>query len=274
MNSIIRKSLLHKTNVEYGDYTINHAEGCSHGCLYPCYAMLMAKRFGKIKIYDDWIKPKIVKNALEILESEIPKYKDKIRFVQLSFTTDPFMCGYNEISEMSYKIIKRLNRENIKCIAITKGILPDKLATLSSNNEFGITLITIKDNFRKKLEPFASPMKKRIKSLYNLHKNGIKTWVSIEPYPTPNIIKQDFDEILKALEFVDKIIFGKLNYNSQVSAYKGCKEFFNETAEKVISFAEKNNKKHYIKKGTITDLNVSKQFSHNFSLYSNPISIF
>ncbi|GMO53678.1 MAG: hypothetical protein Ta2C_05600 [Candidatus Endomicrobiellum trichonymphae] len=150
MNSIIRKSLLHKTNVEYGDYTINHAEGCSHGCLYPCYAMLMAKRFGKIKIYDDWIKPKIAKNALEILESEIPKYKDKIRFVQLSFTTDPFMCGYNEISEMSYKIIKRLNRENIKCIAITKGILPDKLATLSSNNEFGITIITIKDNFQKK----------------------------------------------------------------------------------------------------------------------------
>lgn len=35
MNSMIRKSLLHKTNVEYGDYTINHAEGCSHGCFIP-----------------------------------------------------------------------------------------------------------------------------------------------------------------------------------------------------------------------------------------------
>ncbi|MCA6084950.1 radical SAM protein [Candidatus Endomicrobiellum agilis] len=274
MNSIARKTLLYKTNVEYGDYTINHVKGCSHGCLYPCYAMLMAKRFGKIKTYSDWIKPKIVKNALEILEAEIPKYKDKIRSVQLSFTTDPFMCGYNEISEMSYKIIKRLNRENIKCTALTKGILPNKLTTLSSDNEFGITLITIKDTFRKELEPFASPMKKRIKSLYNLHKKGIKTWVSIEPYPTPNIIRQDFNEILKSLEFVDKIIFGRLNYNFKVSAYKGHKEFFNETAEKVISFAERNNKKYYIKKGTITDLNISKQLCHNSPLYSSAVPIF
>jgi DNA repair photolyase len=274
MNGIARKTLLYKTNVEYGDYTINHAKGCSHGCLYPCYAMLMAKRFGKIKTYNDWIKPKIVENALEILESEIPKYKDKIRFVQLSFTTDPFMYGYGEISKMSYKIIKKLNRENIKCTALTKGVLPNKLAALSPNNEFGITLITIKDIFRKKLEPFASPMKKRIKSLYNLHKKGIKTWVSIEPYPTPNIIRQDFDEILKSLEFVDKIIFGRLNYNSKVSAYKEHKEFFNETAEKVISFAKRNNKEYYIKKGTITDSNISKQLCYNSPLYSNAVSIF
>ena len=46
---IERKSLLYKTDVEYGDYTINHVQGCSHGCLYPCYAYMMAKRFGKIK---------------------------------------------------------------------------------------------------------------------------------------------------------------------------------------------------------------------------------
>ena len=44
MESIIRKSLLYKTGVEYGDYTINHASGCYHGCKYPCYAFLMAKK--------------------------------------------------------------------------------------------------------------------------------------------------------------------------------------------------------------------------------------
>ena len=76
---INRKSLLYKTGVEYGDYTINHVEGCSHGCMYPCYAMLMAKRFGRVKNYDEWIKPKIVSNAIELLEQEIPKHKDKIK---------------------------------------------------------------------------------------------------------------------------------------------------------------------------------------------------
>ena len=33
-----------------------------------------------------------------------------------------------------------------------------------------------------------------------LHDNDCKTWVSIEPYPTPNFIEQDFDEILKAVK--------------------------------------------------------------------------
>lgn len=274
MEIITRKSLLYKTNVEYGDYTINHVEGCAHGCLYPCYAMLMAKRFGKIKTYKDWVKPKIVGNALEILENEIPKLKEKIRFVQLSFTTDPFMYGYNEISELSYKIIKRLNKDNIKCTALTKGILPSKLAKLDLNNEFGITLITINDQFRDQLEPFASPMKQRIESLYKLHRQGIKTWVSIEPYPTPNIIKQNFDEILESLSFVDKIIFGRLNYNSQVSAYKNHKEFFNEVSQKVILFAKKNKKEYHIKKGTITDSNIITNLHHGPSLHSETSIIF
>jgi DNA repair photolyase len=236
--------------------------------------MLMAKRFGKIKTYKDWIKPKIVGNTLEILENEIPRLKDKIRFVHLSFTTDPFMYGYNEISELSYKIIKRLNKDSIKCTALTKGILPLKLAKLGLNNEFGITLITINDQFRNQLEPFASPMKQRIESLYKLHKQGVKTWASIEPYPTPNIIKQNFDEILESLSFVDKIIFGRLNYNSQVSAYKNYKEFFNEMAQKVISFSEKNRKEYYIKKGTITDASIAKKLPYNSSLHLSTHMIF
>ena len=51
MKTTTRKSMLYKTGVEYGDYTINHIHGCAHGCKYPCYAMSMAKRFGKVKTY-------------------------------------------------------------------------------------------------------------------------------------------------------------------------------------------------------------------------------
>ena len=51
--SMGRKSLLYKTGVEYGDYTINHVQGCSHGCMYPWYAFMMARRFGKVKNYNE-----------------------------------------------------------------------------------------------------------------------------------------------------------------------------------------------------------------------------
>ena len=79
MKKIKRCSLLYKTGVEYGDYTVNHVQGCAHGCKYPCYAMLMARRFGKAKTYEEWCEPKIVENALELLDIEIPKLKNKIK---------------------------------------------------------------------------------------------------------------------------------------------------------------------------------------------------
>ncbi|RYD07214.1 hypothetical protein N752_01110 [Desulforamulus aquiferis] len=106
-NFIRRKSLIYKTAVEYGDYTINHVQGCSHGCRYPCYAFLMAKRFGKVKSYEQWVEPSLVENALELLDKEIPKFKDKINSLHLCFTTDPFMYKYDEISNISIEIIKK-----------------------------------------------------------------------------------------------------------------------------------------------------------------------
>ena len=73
MKTIQRKTLLYKTGVEYGDYTINHIQGCSHGCLFPCYAFMMAKRFGRVKDYADWCEPRLVDNALELLANELPR---------------------------------------------------------------------------------------------------------------------------------------------------------------------------------------------------------
>ena len=251
MQYIERKSLLYKTKVEYGNFTVNHVEGCSHGCLYPCYAMIMAKRFGKVKNYEDWIQPKIVKNAINLLEKEIPKYKDEIKFVHLCFTTDPFMYGKKEVCDLSLKIICLLNKKGIKCTVLTKGTLPIELTELSKKNEFGITLISLNNNFRKKYEPYSASYPERINSLYLLHRKGIKTWVSIEPYPTPNIINQDFDKILDEISFVDKIIFGRLNYNSKVTRYPGFQIFYNKLSEKVINYCKERGKDYHIKKGTI-----------------------
>jgi DNA repair photolyase len=250
--TIIRKSLLYKTGVEYGDYTINHASGCYHGCKYPCYAFLMAKRFGRVKTYEEWIQPKIVENALVLLEKEIPKYKEKIKSVHLCFTTDPFMMGYEDISELSIKIIRRLNEDNIPCTALTKGLLPKQLAELENINSFGITLVSLNEDYRSKYEPNSARYTNRIAALKYLHDKGISTWVSVEPYPTPNIIEQDFDEILNAISFVDKIIFGRTNYSKTVSQYKLQKQFYNELAYRTIEFCDDNDIEYHIKEKTIT----------------------
>ena len=81
MKTITRKTMLYKTGVEYGDYTMNHVRGCAHGCLYPCYAYMMAKRFGKVKSQEEWCTPLLVSNTLELLDEEIPRLKNKISSV-------------------------------------------------------------------------------------------------------------------------------------------------------------------------------------------------
>ena len=253
MKTIKRNSLLYKTGVEYGDYTINHVQGCAHGCKYPCYAMMMARRFGKAKTYEEWCEPKLVENALEILDKEILKLKEKIVSVHLCFTSDPFMYGYPEVSEMSVAIIKKLNAAGIKCTTLTKGVSPIELSHLSKKNEYGITLVSLDEDFRKKMEPNTAPFAERIAALRALHDAGCKTWVSIEPYPTPNIIDQDFGKILQSVAFVDKIIFGRMHYNKDITAYKGHKAFFNDLADEVISFCDQHHMQYHIKKGTKTE---------------------
>ncbi|MBR2152890.1 MAG: radical SAM protein [Clostridia bacterium] len=251
---IKRSSLLYKTGVEYGDYTINHIQGCAHGCKYPCYAMSMAKRFGKAKTYEEWCEPKLVENALEILDTEIPKLRDKIESVHLCFTSDPFMYGYEEVAEMSISIIRKLNNAGIKCTVLTKGILPIVLAELSPENEYGITLVSLDEDFRQEMEPNSAPFAERIQALRALHDAGCRTWVSMEPYPTPNFIEQDLNAIFEAVGFCDKIIFGRLNYNKKVSEYKDFKKFFNTCAQRVIEYCENNDKAYHIKDGTITNV--------------------
>jgi DNA repair photolyase len=251
---IERKTLLYKTGVEYGDYTINHLQGCSHGCKYPCYAFLMAKRFGRAKSYEEWITPKMVSNALEVLKKEIPKQKPKIKSVHLCFTTDPFMYGYDDVSKLSIEIIKMLNDADITCTALTKGILPIELANLSDKNQYGITLISLNEVFREKVEPGAASYQDRINGLRVLHDKGCKTWVSVEPYPTPNIIEQDLMPILKAISFVDKIIFGRTNYNAEITKYKEFKQYYNVLSQQVIDFCTARNIEYHIKDGTITKI--------------------
>ncbi len=253
MKSIERKSLLYKSKVKYADFCLNHVEGCSHGCKYPCYAYMMKRRCGIIKTYEEWCQPKIVSNALELLDKEIPKYRNKIKYVHLCFSTDPFMYKQKQIGDLSLEIIDKLNANNIRCTLLTKGVFPKELYKIndfSENNEYGITLVSLDEKFREKFEPYSANFKDRIDSLYYLHKKGLKTWVNIEPYPTPNIIRQDLIRILEAVSFVDEISFGRLNYNLKSSKFKYRKEFYNSLAASVVKFCKKNKISCHIKQET------------------------
>lgn len=254
MEKIYRKSLLYKTKVEYGDYTMNHVQGCSHGCKFPCYAMLMAKRFGRVASYKEWLNPKIVSNTMELLDIEIPRLRSAISSVHLCFTCDPFMVGHSEVIDLSLGAIEKLNQNSLTVTTLTKGIYPETMIGngFLPSNEYGITLVSLDEKFRANYEPFTAPYINRIQSLKKLHEAGHTTWVSIEPYPTPNILDQDLADLLEVISFVDKIIFGRLNYNPLANLYPGAPEFYNQCARLVIQFCSQRNIQYHIKQGTIT----------------------
>jgi DNA repair photolyase len=131
-------------------------------------------------------------------------------------------------------------------------LLPLELANYSQENEYGITFISLDEGYREQMEPGAAPYADRLAALRALHDAGCKTWVSIEPYPTPNLVKQNLTDILEAVSFTDRIIFGRTNYSKDISAYTAHQSFYNQEAQRVIDFCVQREIAYHIKDGTIT----------------------
>lgn len=185
MESITRKTMLYKSNVEFEDYSMNYVLGCSHGCNYPCYARLVKKVNSQ-----DWIKPKIVSNTLELLDKEIPRLKEKIKQVHLCFSTDPFMYKQSGVVDLSLKVIEKLISNDINIKVLSKGLLPSELIDIEKRynkepktpNQYGISLVSVNESFRGEFEPYSAPYTDRIESLRRLSESDIYTYIYMEPF--------------------------------------------------------------------------------------------
>lgn len=257
-----RRSLLYESKVEYGGWTINHVLGCAHGCKYPCYAMSLAKRTGRVTSYEMWCEPQIVENAMDLLEDELRRYRGRIDSVHLSFTTDPFMwdasadAPNNEVADLTTAIITRLNEDGIKVTTLTKGVYPDGFIELASSlhpdNQYGISLVSMSETFRLEWEPGSAPAPSRVAALQRLADAGAITWVSAEPYPTPNVDETAADPsaLLAGIGFVDKAVFGRWNYNKLVNSYPEAEQHYLDVAGRFAQWAERHEKVLHIKRGT------------------------
>lgn len=255
---ITKKTLLYETKVEYAKWCINHVKGCRHSCKY-CYSFKDAKRYGQVKNREEWEDFKLVINALDILNKELPRKKEKIGqdYIHLCFTTDPFMYDsqsgelFSDVEALSTNIICLINDYGLRAETLTKGYYPSHLVNLKGrNNNYGITLTSLNENFRKSWETGSAPYQKKIDSLKFLSYQPNKTWISIEPYPTPNILQQNLDQLLSSVDFVDRIIFGQMNYVSEATNYPGRKEFYKNSVKTVVNFCEDLGIEWHIKEHT------------------------
>ncbi|HEY9206965.1 MAG TPA: radical SAM protein [Candidatus Methanoperedens sp.] len=158
------------------DYALNPYRGCGHACIY-CYAPSVV-HWDKGK-WGEVVEVKI--NLPRILSRELRTKKKGV--VGLGTVTDPY-----QPADKRYEITRRcldllLLHDFPVCIQTKSSLVLRDMDLLKrfSNIEVGITLTTLDDRVREKMEPGASGVEERLHALSELSNNGINTWVFFGP---------------------------------------------------------------------------------------------
>lgn len=221
----------------------NTAKSCSHMCSY-CYCPTVLK-MTKEQFHR---KVELKNKVLEKVDKDMDRIKIRDdfdpRFLYMSFVGDPFVNGRADIQDMTTLVMERARHEKYTICTLTKGeYLTEKIHyTEIIPDWYGISCISISEEFRRQYEPGSVKFSKRLVCANKMNEKGAKTWASMEPYPTPNIHKQDINAVLIALRDiaqVDKIIFGRWNYDTRTKGQEA-ELFYVETAEEVVSFCHDN----------------------------------
>ena len=191
---------------EYAHLAINHYVGCGHGCMY-CYVPNITRN----TTFHTEQKPKA--NILDRIRKEAPKHAGTDKRVLLCFSTDPYQPLDVDLA-ITRKVIQILKDYDIPFQILTKGgIRAVRDFDLYGPDDAFATTLTFLDPDKSKLnEPNAATPDDRIIAIAAAKKEGIKTWVSLEP-----VI--DGRETLKIIEathnIVDHYKVGPLNYSGQ-----------------------------------------------------------
>lgn len=193
-------------------WEINCYQHCQHGCLY-CYARTMEK-----KTYGEWIKPEpryqvvdwLIKDIDEL--NDIPQLRAQIKDILLCGRTDGYQ-GLESDYGITREVITILVDHDLPFTVLTKNtnVMRDvEVFKEYDNCRVGFSIITTDDNLRQLLEPNASPIEDRCKSIEKLKEEGVSTYCCIEPIMPDK--KSDPIRIVKRLkDYVDLFGFGKWN---------------------------------------------------------------
>ncbi|MBU3968216.1 MAG: radical SAM protein [Euryarchaeota archaeon] len=213
------------------DHALNPYRGCAHACVY-CYAPSVI-HWDKGK-WGELVEVKI--NLPRILSKELRTKKKGV--VGLGTVTDPYQPAEKKY-ELTRRCLELLLMHDLPVCIQTKSslVLRDvDLLKEFSDIEVGITLITLDDRVRGKMEPGASSVDERLRALAVLRENGIKTWVFLGPM-MPHIT--DVNALLDAVARVmpDYVLVDRLRLKEGV--WENVRGFIHEFRPELVNESEK-----------------------------------
>jgi DNA repair photolyase len=247
---------LTESKLPSADYVINPYIGCTHGCKY-CYASFMKRFTGHDEDWGTFVDVKMCNKPIDKL-----KLKGKIVF--LSSVTD---C-YNQMEEkykLTRKILEQLkDAECIINISTKSKLIIRDLDILKQFKHLtvSISINTLNEKFKDDMDN-ASSISDRLKTLKQLHDNGIYTVLFMSPI-FPYIT--EWEKIIdNTKEYVDEYWFENLNlrgdykkkileyiknnfstyYNDYIRIYiNNDKRYWADLSKDIDNYCENNNIKY------------------------------
>jgi len=159
-----------------GIASINITKGCAHGCVY-CYARGFpeAPPDGEVYLY---------KNLPELVEAELWKKKTLPNWVSFSTASDLFQ-PYDEILDVSYRVLKILLEAGIGVVFLTKGIAPQDFIDLFKKYpgkvKARIGLVSLNEQYRRVFEPYTASGSDRLEFIKALVDASVEVSVRVDP---------------------------------------------------------------------------------------------
>jgi radical SAM mobile pair protein B len=178
MDPIIRevpvKSILTRTNLPVGDYSVNPYTGCTHGCKY-CYASFM-KRFTHHT--EPWGEFVDVKYWPELRHPE--QYAGKS--LMFGSVTDPYL-PQEETCGRTRELLRQLQGSGARISISTKSdlVLRDlELIASFPQARVNWSINTLDEDFRRDMDAAVS-IERRLRAMEIFHNAGIRTTCFISP---------------------------------------------------------------------------------------------
>jgi len=182
-------------------YSMNPYQGCEHGCIY-CYARNTHEYWGFNAGLDFEQKIIVKRNAPEALRKQLCNPKWEVMPIMLSGNTDCYQPAEKKF-QITRKILEVLidfkhpvsiiskNQLILRDLNLLKQLNQDKLISVN------LSITTLSETTRRKLEPRTASAKNRLKVVKTLSEAGIPVNVMVAPI-IPGLNSHEIPKLIKA----------------------------------------------------------------------------
>ena len=169
---------------EYAPLAVNLYDGCPHGCTY-CYVPACLRR-SRLEFHEAALPRRGVLDKLaddcRLLASRVDR-----REILLCFSCDPYPFDWP--TDTTRQALEMIGRAGLRATVLTKNgpaAVRDFDLFCKYGFRFGTSLSFMDDAAAWVFEPLAPAPSARIGALSLARKEGIQTWISVEPVVDPN----------------------------------------------------------------------------------------